>query len=80
MAEKPSVTLPGTVERIIKPSEPGQLEKAEIEIEGADDMYCEIRIENSLTGENGEPVRLKKGAEVDVTLEADREDVNRKNK
>ena len=80
MAEKPSVTLPGTVEKIIKPSGPGQPEKAQIEIEGADDMYCEIRIENSLTAENGEPVRLKKGAEVGVTFEVDREDVNRKNK
>ena len=80
MAEKPSVTLPGIVDKIIKPSEPGEVEKAQIEIEGADDMYCEIRIENSLTGEDGEPVRLKKGAEVDVTLEADREGVNRKNR
>jgi hypothetical protein len=80
MAEKPSVTLPGTVERIIQSSEPGQPEKAQIEIEGADSMYCEIRIENSLTGENGEPVRLKNGAEVDVTLEVEPEAINPKNK
>jgi hypothetical protein len=79
MAEKPSVTLPGTVEKIIQP-ESGQPEKAQIEIEGADDMYCEIRIENSLTAENGEPVRLKKGAEVDVTLEVDPAATNPKNK
>jgi hypothetical protein len=80
MTEKPSITLPGTVEKIIKPSDPGQPEKAQIGIEGADDMYCEIRIENSLTTENGKQVRLKKGTEVDVTLEVDREDVNCKNK
>jgi hypothetical protein len=80
MAEKPSITLPGTVEKIIKPSDPGQPEKAQIGIEGADEMFCEIRIENSLTTENGKQVRLKKGAEVDVTVEVDREAVNRKNK
>ena len=69
MSEKPSVTLPGTVEKIIK--HPGEPEKAQISVEGADDLYQEIRIENSLIDENGDQVRLKKGAEVDVTLEAD---------
>ena len=66
MAEKPSVTLPGTVEKIIKPSEPGQLEKAQIEVEGADDMYRELRIENSLTAENGQKVKLKSGIDKDT--------------
>ncbi len=80
MTEKPSVKLPGTVEKIIKPSEPGEPEKAQISIEGADDLYREIRIENSLTGENGVEVGLKEGAEVDVTLEADREATHPKKK
>lgn len=71
MAKKPSVTLPGTVEKIIKPSEPGEPEKAQINIEGADDMYREIRIENMLTTEDGKQTQLKKGAQVDVTVEAD---------
>ena len=70
MTEKPSVTLPGTVEKIIKPSEPNEPEKAQISIEGADDLYREIRIENSLTAENGDEVRLKKDAEVNVTVNA----------
>lgn len=68
---KPSVTLPGTVQKVIKtPYDPGAPEKAEIAIEGADEMYRELRIENSLTDENGNKVRLKKGSEVDVTVEA----------
>jgi hypothetical protein len=71
MAEKPSVTLPGTVEKVIKPVSPNEPEKAQIAVEGADDLYREIRIENTLTDENGEKVRLKKGAEVDVTVEAE---------
>jgi predicted DNA-binding antitoxin AbrB/MazE fold protein len=70
-AAKPSTTLPGTVEKIIKPIHPQEPEKAEIAIEGADHLYREIRIENTLTDENGEPVRLKEGAQVEVTVEAD---------
>jgi hypothetical protein len=73
MAEKPSVTLPGTVEKIIPPLHPREPEKAQISVEGADELYQEIRIENSLTDENGDTVRLKKGAQVDVTVEADPE-------
>ena len=71
MSEKPSATLPGTVEKIIKSPFPSEPEKAQIAVEGADHLYKEIRIENALTDENGEKVRLKPGAEVDVVLEAD---------
>ena len=46
MPEKPSVKMPGTVEKIIQPAHPGQPEKAQISVEGADDLYREIRIEN----------------------------------
>jgi hypothetical protein len=70
MSEKPSTTLPGTVERIIKPLSADDPEKAQIAIEGADDLYREIRIENTLTDENGDKVRLKPGADVEVTVEA----------
>ena len=70
-AEKPSVTLPGTVEKIIPSSHPGDPEKAQIGIEGADDLYREIRVENTLQDENGDEVSLKPGAQVDVTIAAD---------
>lgn len=71
MAEKPSVTLPGTVEKIIKPPDPKEPEKAQINIqEGADPLYKEIRIENTLTDEHGREVKLKPGAKVEVTVEA----------
>ena len=72
MTEKPNVTLPGKVEKIIESANPSEPEKAEISIEGADPLYQEIRIENSLTDENGDEVRLKKGADVDVTVEAEK--------
>jgi len=70
---KPSVTLPGTVDKVIKPPHPSLPEKAQIEIEGADDLYREIRIENGLTDANGNEVALKEGAEVEVTVEAEPE-------
>lgn len=70
--EKPSVTLPGTVEKII-PGVPysDEPEKAQIAVEGADHLYREIRVENALKDEKGKNVRLKEGAHVDVTIEAD---------
>jgi hypothetical protein len=73
MTEKPNVTLPGRVEKIIESEGPNEPEKAEISIEGSDPLYQEIRIENSLADENGDEVRLKKGAEVELTVEAEKD-------
>jgi hypothetical protein len=73
MAERPSVTLPGTVEKIIRPVHASEPEKAQISVEGADELYKEIRIENHLTDDNGDAVKLKKGAQVDVIVEANKE-------
>jgi protein involved in polysaccharide export with SLBB domain len=73
MSEKPSTTLPATVEKVIKPLFPSDPEKAQISIQGADHLYREVRIENTLTDENGEKVRLKPGAEVEVTIAAEPE-------
>jgi hypothetical protein len=70
MTEKPSTTMPGTVRKIIKPPDPRDPEKAEIAVEGADELYREIRIENTLTDEHGNAVQLKEGAKVEVTVEA----------
>jgi len=63
--------LPGTVNKIIQPIVPSVPEKAQIDLEGAEDLYREIRIENTLTDEHGEEVRLKEGAQVEVSIEAD---------
>jgi hypothetical protein len=69
--EKPTVTLPGTVEKIIPSINPAQPEKAQIGVEGADHLYREIRVDNVLKDADGKEVSLKLGAEVDVTIEAD---------
>ena len=63
--------LKGIVQKIIKPASPGEPEKAQIDIDGADDLYREIRVDNEVTSENGEKARLMQDAEVDVIVEAD---------
>ena len=79
-AEKPAVTLPGTVQKIVTSPDPSIPEKAEIAIEGAEELYKEIRIENTLTDKKGNEVELRQGAEVDVTVEADPKDTTAKAK
>jgi hypothetical protein len=73
MTDKPNITLPGKVDKIIESPRPEEPEKAQIAVEGADVLYREIRIENTLMDEKGDKVRLKKGAEVEVTVEADKD-------
>ena len=68
--ETASVTLPGTVEKVIKSPDPSEPDKAQIVVEGADELYREIRIDNALQNGKGEEVALKPGTDVDVTVEA----------
>ena len=66
--EKPSTTMHGTVDKIIPSPGPSQPEKAQIAVDGPDHRYRDLRIENTLTDEHGDEVRLKKGAHVEVTV------------
>ena len=75
--DKPVITLTGVVQKIINPLDSKE-EKAEIAIQEADDLYKEIRIENTLENAAGEKLRLKRGAEVDVHIEAPVEAVEKK--
>lgn len=77
---KPAVTLPAVVEKIVKPVFPDEPEKAQIAVEGADHLYREIRIENELKDADGDAVKLKQGAEIEVTIEAPKEAVEKKEK
>ena len=71
IAERPSVSMPGTVHKILLSLRPNQLEMAQIAVEGAHQRYRNLRIENVLTDEHGDDVKLKKGARVEVTVRAD---------
>ena len=65
-------TFPGKVEKVIHPQpHTGEPEKAQISVEGADHLYKEIRVPNQLVDDDGQKVKLKPGAEVDVTIEAE---------
>jgi hypothetical protein len=66
--DHPSVTMPGTVDNIIPSTRPSQPEQAQIAVDGPDLRYRDIRIENTLTNEHGDDVKLKKGAHVEVTV------------
>ena len=74
MPKKSGTKKHGTVRKIIKPIDPSEPEKAEIEVHDADHLYKEIRIENKLVDSKGKKVKLKPSASVDVTVEADEKD------
>lgn len=76
--ESATVTLPGIVEKIITSPDPTEPEKVQITVDGADDLYREIRIGNTLQTSNGEAVTLKIGARVNVTVEASAEAITPK--
>ena len=71
MGRKKTKKLRGKVQKIIKPIHPSEPEKAEIEIDEADQLYREIRVENEVTDETGKKDRLKPQEKVDVVIEAD---------
>jgi hypothetical protein len=68
--EQPSTTMPGIVNKIIPSPHTSQPEKAQIAVESTDQRFRNLRIENTLTDEHGDDVKLKKGAHVDVTVTA----------
>ena len=70
ISQPPSTTMPGTVDRIIPSSLRSLPEKAQIAVDGPDHRNQDLSIENTLTDEHGDDVKLKKGAHVDVTVTA----------
>jgi hypothetical protein len=70
MTKPPDNLLPGIVEEIINSADPGEPEKAQIAIQGADGLAGEIRIVNALTQKNGDEARFEKGDAVKVTIKA----------
>ena len=73
-SERPSVTMRGTVAKIIASSGLGQPDKAQIAVDGADHGYRNLRIENTLTDEHGDDAKLKTGDHVEVAVTAGAKD------
>jgi uncharacterized protein YfaS (alpha-2-macroglobulin family) len=67
--EQASPTMLGTVNKIIPPRL-RRPEKAQITVNRAANGHRDLRIGNSLMDENGDEVKLKKGAQVGVTVAA----------
>ena len=70
MPEKPRITLPGKVDKIIPSLSPKEPDTVQIALESPHDLYREVRIENTLTNESGGKVSLKLGEPVEVTITA----------
>ncbi|HEY4949020.1 MAG TPA: hypothetical protein VIH88_01680 [Candidatus Acidoferrales bacterium] len=69
--EYPSTSMPGTVDKLIPSRRTRRPERAQIAVDRTDQRYRKLRIENSLTDEHGDEVKLKKGAHVEVTVTSD---------
>jgi hypothetical protein len=67
VSQQPRTVMPGTVDKIIQFRTPRLREMAQISIEG-EPRYRELHVENSLTDEHGDEVKLEKGAQVEVTV------------
>jgi hypothetical protein len=52
--ERPSATIPGTVDKIIPSPRPSKPEKAQIAVKLPDYRYRDLRIENELIDEHGD--------------------------
>lgn len=59
----------GRVRQIIKAPHAGVPEKMQIEVDDADDLYRDLRIENALEDENGNKRKLKAETPVEVVIE-----------
>ncbi len=71
MSEKASVTLLGTVEKIIKLPLSNEEDSPQINVERSVHLFQKVRIENTLTNSEGEQVGLKLGAPVEITVAAE---------
>jgi hypothetical protein len=69
MTDIAKTTKPGTVSDIIPALDP-RLDRAEIHVHDPEPLYEELRVPNSLRDEDGNEVQLKKGADVEVHIEA----------
>ena len=70
VSQRPRTIIRGTVDKIIQFRTSRLRGTAQISIEG-EPRYRELRVENSLTDEDGDEVRLTKGDQVEVTVTAE---------
>jgi hypothetical protein len=71
---RPWKKVSGTAQKFVRDVSRTRGENVEISIPDAEDLFREIRIDNTFTDIEGQPVALKQGAHVDITFEADAKD------
>jgi len=62
----------GTVGKVIPSPGPRQRQKAQIAVDRADPRHRDLRIVNTLIDEHGDDVKLKRGAQIEVIVTAER--------
>jgi hypothetical protein len=67
---RPWRTTPAVVRKVLKSVHPAQPEKIEISIPAAEELFREVRVENTLIGIDGQLVSLREGDHVEITFEA----------
>ncbi len=68
MTQKSSVTVSGTVDKIITSLSSGEPEKAQLLIDGVDHSSQQIRLVNTLRDEKNDEVQLKADTEVRLAI------------
>ena len=71
-----SVTLPAIVEKVL-PAKNAEPEKIQISVEGCDELFSDLPVENTLKDESGAGVTLKRGAQIEVVVTADADAVKK---
>jgi hypothetical protein len=78
MSDKTKTSKPGTVKNILPSFDSREPDKAEIHVDDAEPLYQELRVANLFHDEEGKEVQLKKGAKVQIEIEADKGDTTPK--
>jgi uncharacterized protein YfaS (alpha-2-macroglobulin family) len=70
---RPWKKLSGIVRKLIKDGYRHRADIVEVDIHEAEDLFREVRIENTFTDLDGQKVSLKQGAHLDITFETEPE-------
>ncbi len=68
---RPWKTVPAKVNKVVRPYSASEPDRVEIAVVEGEDLFREIRIENSFMDVDGTPMSLQTGTELELTFEAE---------
>jgi|SRR5215468_9160654 len=68
LAPRAVLKLSGVVQKLVPGVGGIGHERVQIEVRGADDLYCELRVDNALKDAEGNKVKLAPGAELEIVI------------